>query len=1688
MARTEFEAGRIHRDTLSERFIPPAALTAPLPFVTFAEQVRSFLDGEVPSEAPGLAYLSRVGAKLDPIVQAKPTVTGPYPLVGFELLGVGPCGESFGDLIKQANLASVQVKFALAVVGMETARHLLNCARYASVKNFDHTCFTLNLDREMLLSPLMLRFVERYGDLLRQPYFLVEINEDLQADDVAEVQRLVNREELRVVLDDLNDWNQEVRDEFESLAVWTKVSHKAFQKWAERIDTDLAGTMQRLQRYALPNKPLVVEGVEREEHFRLLVNHWRGDDLYLQGHGVEPGAPWDKWLRPLREFNQEKKGGGYIVISGGLYAETMRILHTHLPGAVLQQMRCDHQQGWVACNIAQGEETLCLRLPTRDEREKSNNPFPDQPQAIQIVRELQAGDQSRQFTPEQLPAVLKAWQRKGELSDSALERAAERHEHYKGRFYIPSGFQEGEEASLAADQKAQEGKIESLDARVVLLQWLLEPNRPYCAVLGDYGMGKTFLCREFVREVHRLRREGRKELPATLYLDMRDYHIPAGTAPKLEEMLGDLLVRANMSDLPVDGVLAMAKAGHLCVIFDGFDEKSASMGAQDGDFLLKEMRRTVPAGSPGKVLISSRTHYFLDRQDEEVRIGGGVRRGTTRDGFQNQDFRLIYLLPFDEERIRAYLEKVFPGKGETILATFRGIHDLMELSTRPFLLQLIAGSLEGIQRRARPGVKVTAGDIYQEVMEAWLARDQEKVGILRYTILPAMESMARFLWSKEGQSCPHAQLFQWQMAHARSLFGADAVVDLDFHERLNTLLRTASFLTRDGEGNYRFAHTSFLEFFLARLLGRELAEGEGACLNLPPLSVEAMRFLIDLLTAGTATKAAATLVRVLTGDYQPLTSENAFHLALLWQQERPTTAPQPERWNLTGGELAGVRLAGCHLSNVLFDRACLVGADLTDARLAGSLRQANLSHLQAPGADLTGCDLTDCDLTAANLAGANLTESKLDAANLASTFLQRADLRGSTLAKARISRTRLAWSRLDRDGLAGVSPDRFSNVALPPNKGLAHFQPLLQSGHLDSVQAVAFSPDGTTLLSGSDDHTLKLWDARTGQCLHTLQEHQAAVRSVAFSPDGAMLLSGSFDRTLKLWDARTGQCLHTLQGHQAEITAVAFSEDGTMLLSGGRDNTLKLWDMHSGQCRHALQGHQHYVTAVAFSRDGATLLSGSSDNTLRLWDAHTGQCLLTLRGHQHHVTAVAFSPDGATLLSGSRDNTLKLWNMHSGLCLHTLQGHQDYVTSVAFSPDSVTLLSGSDDHTLKLWDAHSGRCLRTLQGHQHYVTSVAFSKDGVTLLSGSRDNTLKLWSARSGHCLHTLQGHQHHVAAVAFSPDGATLLSGGKDNTLKLWNARNGQCRHTLSGHQTQVTTVAFSPDGATLLSGSKDNILKLWNARSGQCLRTLQGHQDYVTAVAFSPDGTTLLSGSADRTLKLWDAYTGQCRHTLSGHQAPVTAVAFNEDGATLLSGSWDNTLKLWDARNSQCCHTLQGHKNFVTAVAFSPDGTTLLSGSRDNTLKLWDAHTGQCLRTLRGHQNTVTTVTFSKDGTTLLSGSADRTLKLWNARTGQCLRTLQGHQASVKSVAFSPDGKLIVSAGEALRLWDARTGQERVALWGWEDGGWVGMSPEGELLACNPAGLTRVGFVHAGCVYPGEEFAGCFPESLPAATMACD
>jgi WD40 repeat protein len=603
--------------------------------------------------------------------------------------------------------------------------------------------------------------------------------------------------------------------------------------------------------------------------------------------------------------------------------------------------------------------------------------------------------------------------------------------------------------------------------------------------------------------------------------------------------------------------------------------------------------------------------------------------------------------------------------------------------------------------------------------------------------------------------------------------------------------------------------------------------------------------------------------------------------------------------------------------------------------------------------------------------------------------------------------------------------------------------------HSAGVTAIAFGTiEGhAVVVSGSEDYTVRLWDARTGKAIgKPLKGHTGRVDAVALGAvDGrAVVVSGSQDRTIRLWEARTGEAMSKpLEGHTDSVSAAVFGVvDGrAVVVSGSWDHTICLWDARTGKrIGTPLKGHTRGVTAVALGAvdDRAVVVSGSHDHTVRLWDARTGEAISKpLKGHTMWVTAVALGmvAGRSVVVSGSWDHTIRLWDARTGKPIgKPLEGHTDNVDAVALGAldGRAVVVSGSADHTIRLWDARVGEAIgKPLEGYINWI--------------------MRLSSAFTGKQTgKPLEGHAKGVSAVALGAiDGrAVVISGSGDCTIRLWDALTGKAIGKLvDGHTDFVTAVALGvvDRRAVVISGSWDRTIRLWDARTGEAIGTPLGHTSSVVSVALGAvDGrAVVVSGSRDHTIRLWDARTRKAiGKPLKGHTDVVGAIALGAiDGrAVVVSGSGDQTIRLWDARTGKKIGKLKGHMGWVTAVALGAiDGRAIVvSGSSDKTIRLWDARTGEAIGTqLKGHTDLVHAVTLGvvEGCAVVISGSDDKTIRLWDARTGEAIsKPLKGHAERVAAVALAAvDGRQVLLSGSwdgTARLWDPRTHVERLAV----------------------------------------------------------
>ncbi|MGB0670793.1 MAG: c-type cytochrome [Rhodospirillales bacterium] len=278
---------------------------------------------------------------------------------------------------------------------------------------------------------------------------------------------------------------------------------------------------------------------------------------------------------------------------------------------------------------------------------------------------------------------------------------------------------------------------------------------------------------------------------------------------------------------------------------------------------------------------------------------------------------------------------------------------------------------------------------------------------------------------------------------------------------------------------------------------------------------------------------------------------------------------------------------------------------------------------------------------------------------------------------------------------------------------------------------MAISPDGTQVLSGSFDYSLRLWDFESQSERAVLEGHDGPVNAVSFSPDGKLAVSASDDRSALIWHLAAGQALRRLEGHDHKVMTAAFSPDGRLVATGSWDRMLRVWHPDSGQLVRAIETPSP-INAVAFVKGRDWLVSGHHDGFIRLWRLSDGGAAGHLEGQGFAVTRLAITADGRHLLSAGIDRALRIWDLESLTELAAYKPHDANIFAACFTPDGERVLSAGKDGHLLISDPSTGEVLRDIAAHDAMVWDLAVTPDGRFAITASGDETLRVWHLQTG--------------------------------------------------------------------------------------------------------------------------------------------------------------------------------------------------------------------------------------------------------------------------------------------------------------------------------------------------------------------
>ena len=523
-------------------------------------------------------------------------------------------------------------------------------------------------------------------------------------------------------------------------------------------------------------------------------------------------------------------------------------------------------------------------------------------------------------------------------------------------------------------------------------------------------------------------------------------------------------------------------------------------------------------------------------------------------------------------------------------------------------------------------------------------------------------------------------------------------------------------------------------------------------------------------------------------------------------------------------------------------------------------------------------------------------------------------------------------ARIGKGALGEVhfSPDG-SKLAISTSIGIWIHDPdtgkaleLLRRSHITRPYAFAYSPNGKTIASTSWDEpkqangrgilAIEVSDAATGEDKGIRIGHPESVNSIAYSPDGETIATGGwhYDNTIRLWNAQTGQNIFTSRMQTKWGTFVIFSPDGTTYAAVGDANTVYVWDRKTSKHKITLTGHTKQVSCAAYSPDSKTIATGSDDGTIRFWDAATGTHKTTLASEGEKVRALAYSPDGNIVACGSENGNVQLWDTQTMQLKFTLIGHTRRVKSIAYAPSGNSIATASSDRTVRLWDAATGKSKAILTGYMG-INTAAYAPDSKTIATGQYGGKIHFWDVSTGKLKNTFIGDKKGIIFdISYAPDGKTIAVVSSYDRVLLRDAKTGKHKATLAhfglidtiflilqNREYDINSIAYSPDGKTIVTGG-----------------------DYYTI--------------EEGTVYLWDARTGIRKRVIFKGTGAVYTVVFSKDGKRIIAtGDWKNKIRVWDARTGkELIPTPDDIPRDPNGLLHSPDGTTTAQVSQNGTV----------------------------------------------------------------------------------------------------------------------------------------------------------
>ncbi|MEZ5943570.1 MAG: c-type cytochrome domain-containing protein [Planctomycetaceae bacterium] len=644
------------------------------------------------------------------------------------------------------------------------------------------------------------------------------------------------------------------------------------------------------------------------------------------------------------------------------------------------------------------------------------------------------------------------------------------------------------------------------------------------------------------------------------------------------------------------------------------------------------------------------------------------------------------------------------------------------------------------------------------------------------------------------------------------------------------------------------------------------------------------------------------------------------------------------------------------------------------------------------------------------------------------------------------------------------------------------------------IDALAFAPDGETVLTGANDGTIRTWKIADGQAVAILKTPQP-VASLAVRPaDPPVVIAGHGDNVIRLWawptlaaieaEAEPPKPIREIGGLGKPAISLKVLDAGNEVLSASQDGTVRIWNLDNGSQAFS-QNLGAPVTGAAVSSDGQWIAGGAENNLARTWTRNNQQ-KAQVTGNPELVRNVQFLTDEFAVAQAQfkssetavtetekditqREESVKKANEQKEAADKALVEAEkklteeqakakDAETKLAEKPEDAGLKKAKEDADKAVTTASDARdkakdavasAERGIRLSEESVTSTKQKLEQQQAAKQAAEVRQKDIEQQLNAAKETSGKSPVPVRAVALTANSQILATAGDDKAIQLWDAETGLALDRFNQEGDVVTRLEFFENGS-LFSVAKDGTCAVWDVQpSYQLVATLGPAADNpldvsaspivdrVLALAFSPDGAKLVSGGGDPSrsgeVLLWDlASRNVVREFKEAHSDTVFDIEFSRDGKYIVTGAADKFVKVFNVESGEFVRAYEGHTNHVLGVAFQADGSSLASAGADNAIKIWNTETGEQRRTINNYGKQVTSIDFIGVTDKMISSGGDKTVRYHQASNGSNYRNFGGCEDFVYQALSTGDEQIVVAAGEdgVVRVWNGTNAQNIVTF----------------------------------------------------------